>query len=902
MLLEFDLDGDDATTRASSKITRREGVDASSALVLNGKASFVELLGVYVDDKALVDESDYDIVDDGDDSLMTIKGEALPASGAFTLRVETKFQPVKNTELSGLYKSSGTFCTQCEAEGFRSITYYPDRPDVMSIFTTRIVADKTACPVLLSNGNLIKSEDLGDNKHAATWMDPWRKPCYLFALVAGDLAMIEDKFITMSGREVALRIYAQHKNIDRCGFAMGSLQRAMKWDEDRFGLEYDLDLFNIVAVDDFNMGAMENKSLNIFNSRLVLASQESATDATFERIESVIGHEYFHNYTGNRITCRDWFQLSLKEGLTVFRDQEFTCDLHSRAVKRIGDVRYLRAAQFAEDASPLAHPVRPESYQKIDNFYTLTVYEKGAELIRMYHTLLGREGFRKGFDLYFERHDGQAVTTDDFFRAMSDANSTNIEKLKLWYSQAGTPALEAAGVYDDAAKTYSLTLTQTLPKTNDVNGAAENKKPQLIPVSVGLLGADGKDMVFDGEIKCEGDAEVTLNETKTTAVCRLTDAKQTFTFTGVNSKPVPSILRGFSAPVKLTITPELTTDELLFLLANDSDEFNRWEASQKIAKGILHRVCRKHNADESLNEDDIDITSDSSWSKYVDACRGIIRDATANTLDRAWVEEALSFPATSQLIQDLAPGVDPVNTYKVRKAFARAFAREARTDLEAALATCDKEAAGLAYEVDGPQVSRRALRGYALRMLGTLDDTGSMLSDVYSSAQNMTDTVAALGALCGHKTHAAHKTTAFDDFLRKWEDDNNVSCTWLRMVASEAGEGDVAAVDEMKSIMARDVYDAKNPNKFYSLIGGFAGGNIPGFHAADGSGYEFVCDVLLSTDAINPQAASRMASPFTKWRLYDTSRQNLMKAQLQRLLATKLSPNLFEIVSKAMQE
>jgi len=420
--LDFALDDEYATVTATSRVTPIEGRDGSGGLVLNGKEPFFELVSARVDGENLP-ASAYVVEADGDDTVMTIT--SVPTT-TFTLEITTKFKPQENTELSGLYKSSGTFCTQCEAEGFRSITYYPDRPDVMSVFTTKITADKTKYPVLLSNGNLVKSETLDGNAHSATWNDPWRKPCYLFALVAGDLAVVEDSFTTMSGREVALKIYAQRKNIDRCDFAMASLKRAMKWDEERFGLEYDLDLFNIVAVDDFNMGAMENKSLNIFNSRLVLASEESATDATFERIEGVIGHEYFHNYTGNRVTCRDWFQLSLKEGLTVFRDHEFTSDLHSRAVKRIADVRYLRAAQFAEDASPLAHPVRPEAYQKIDNFYTLTVYEKGSELIRMYHTLLGKDGFRKGMDLYFQRHDGQAVTTEDFFAAMSDANATNM--------------------------------------------------------------------------------------------------------------------------------------------------------------------------------------------------------------------------------------------------------------------------------------------------------------------------------------------------------------------------------------------------------------------------------------------------------------------------------------------
>jgi|TARA_B110000008_G_scaffold47269_1_gene45667 aminopeptidase N len=897
--LDFALDGEYATVTAMSVITPIEGRDRTRGLVLNGKMPFFELLGARVNGETLPADR-YSIEADGDDTLMIIKDTP---DVRFELEITTKFKPQDNTELSGLYKSSGTFCTQCEAEGFRSITFYPDRPDVMSVFTTKITADKAKYPVLLSNGNLIDSGDAANGAHFATWKDPWRKPCYLFALVAGDLAVVEDTFTTMSGREVALKIYAQAKNIDRCDFAMASLKRAMKWDEDRFGLEYDLDLFNIVAVDDFNMGAMENKSLNIFNSRLVLASEESATDATFERIEGVIGHEYFHNYTGNRVTCRDWFQLSLKEGLTVFRDHEFTSDLHSRAVKRIADVRYLRAAQFAEDASPLAHPVRPEAYQKIDNFYTLTVYEKGSELIRMYSTLLGKDGFRKGMDLYFQRHDGQAVTTEDFFQAMSDANSTNIEKLKRWYSQAGTPALNAEGTYDAVTKTYALTLTQTLPQTNDVKGAADKKLPQLIPVAVGLLGEDGGDMVLDGDIKCEGDAEATLDETKTTAVCRLTEFKQTFTFTNITSKPVPSVLRGFSAPVKLTMTPELTTDELLFLLANDSDEFNRWEAAQKIATSILIRLCKKHNDDKALKIEDVDVTSDPSWAIYSAACCLIVKDATANRLDRAWVEEALNFPGPSQLIQDLAPGVNPVNTYRVCKAFARAFAKESRVELEAALATCDAEAAGLAYDVDGPQVSRRALRGYAIRMLGSIggDDVSSSIASAYSSAKNMTDTVSALTGLCGHDDSSAAKKKAFDDFLNKWKDDNNVSCTWLRMVASDAGKGGANAIDEMKRLMASDVYDAKNPNKFYSLIGGFAGGNIEGFHAADGSGYEFVADVLLQTDAINPQASSRMASPFTKWRLYDENRQNLMKAQLERLLAQKLSPNLFEIISKAIK-
>jgi aminopeptidase N len=779
----------------------------------------------------------------------------------------------------------------------------------MSIFTTKIRADKAKYPVLLSNGNLVASCELAGGRHMAIWADPWPKPCYLFALVAGALARITDTFTTASGRSVDLRIYAEEKNIDRCDYAMASLKRAMKWDEDTFGLEYDLDLFNIVAVDDFNMGAMENKSLNLFNSRLVLATAESATDAAFGRIEGVIGHEYFHNWTGNRVTCRDWFQLSLKEGLTVFRDQEFSGDMMSRAVKRIGDVRLLRDAQFAEDASPMAHPVRPASYMKIDNFYTLTVYEKGAEVIRMYHTLLGKAGFRKGMDLYFERHDGQAVTTDDFFAAMTDANGGNdISRLKLWYSQAGTPTVTCTRVYDAAAQTFSLTLEQVLPKTPDSDAT---KEAQLIPVAVGLIGPDGKDLAIVGtEVLVSGEeggtgSAAVSGENAGTVVLRLNAMKATFTFQGIAAEPVPSVLRGFSAPVKLEISPAFSTDHLLFVLANDADPFNRWEASQILARGIMTRTVARMGAAAAAPGADADVavraavTSDDAWGRFTAACRGIISDATANTVDRAWTEEALCFPGVSSLVQSLAP-VDPLAVYAVARGFHGEFARACSAELEAAYRTCKAEAVGVPYEVDEEQTARRCLAAYALRCLGVLGHGGAEASELAAAAKdaaNMTEKVAALDALSRHPTAQVPREVALNAFLERWKDDNTVICTYLSLVAGTVHCQ--SPLELVKKTMQSDAFSMKVPNKFYALVGGFAR-NVPGFHAADGSGYAFLTDCLLEMDKMNAIAASRIAKPFTEWRLYDPARQQMMKAQLQRILDAKPSPNIYEICTKSL--
>ena len=964
-------------------------------MVLDGRASFVELLSAELlpipdeeggDDASSGGEEYYGVLKEADaaaeaasskktyvlspnaeDTRMTIA--SVPPDGPFLLKFVTRFDPGANLELSGLYKSSGTFCTQCEAEGFRMITYYPDRPDVLSTFRVAIRADKAKYPVLLSNGNCEKpptpytrekndSNVTNDEQHTSVvetvWHDPWPKPCYLFALVAGDLARVSDSFVTKSGRSVALHIYAQKKNIDRCDFAMQSLKRAMRWDETRFGLEYDLDLFNVVAVDDFNMGAMENKSLNIFNSRLVLATPESATDAAFARIEGVIGHEYFHNWSGNRVTCRDWFQLSLKEGLTVFRDQEFSADVNGRGngVKRIGDARFLRDAQFAEDAGPMAHPVRPASYMKIDNFYTLTVYEKGAEVIRMYHTLLGEAGFRRGTDVYFSRHDGAAVTCDDFFDAMRDANpGARIENLKLWYSQAGTPTVTVERLYDETAGRFAFTVTQALPVTPDEHGA-EPKRPQLVPVAVGLIGPDGEDADLTGvkievteeENTGEGGGEenpkhpprssVSLTADGRGAVLRLEAFRATFAFEGAALKKkgedfsggfVPSVLRGFSAPVKLKLSPDLTVAERLFQLANDSDAFNRWEAAQTLARGVMKDFATRPETKDRSRSDLLEaVAADATFAAFAKEGAAIIRAAAEGdaSVDRAWTEEAFTFPGVASLAQELAP-VDPLLLHDVAGAFVEAFARACRAELAFALETCRAEALAdrSGYQVNPAQTSRRALAGFATRLLGVLGDDESVdWAEAYDAATNMTETTAVLSALAKHPNAGAARRRAFQAFHEKWKDDANVVCTYFSLVAAsvrdvfeggdekeeEGEEGDAGErtswtpLENVKRALSLPSYDPKLPNKFYALIGGFARSNPRAFHASDGSGYRFLADRLMEMDALNPQAAARIAKPFTEWRLYDEKRRGMIKAEIRRVLDAEPSPNMYEIMSKSL--
>jgi len=866
VLLDFDL-GEEITVVGNTisvqpTVPAGDDVSPRPPLFLHGDPS-VELAGIEVDGESLA-ESAY---------LVTPKGLTItdPPSSNFKLKITTKIKPQENTKLEGLYKSSGNFCTQCEAEGFRRITFYQDRPDVMSQFTTKITADKSRYPVMLSNGNLVDSGETDDGKHFTVWEDPFPKPSYLFALVAGSLGMIEDTFTTKTGRKVALRIYVEKHNLDKADWAMVSLVKAMKWDEDVFGLEYDLDLFNIVAVDDFNMGAMENKSLNIFNSRLVLATPTTATDTDYSNIEGVVAHEYFHNWTGNRVTCRDWFQLSLKEGLTVYRDQEFSADMNSRGVKRISDVAKLRMAQFPEDSGPMAHPIRPESYIKMDNFYTVTVYEKGAEVVRMYETLLGKDGFRKGMDLYFQRHDGQAVTCDDFFAAMADANNADLSAFERWYSQAGTPQLDVKTKYDASAKTFTLTCTQTVP---DTPGQTQ-KKPMLVPIAVGLLARDGTDM----ELTLEGEDDA---KGETTKVLRLSEASQTFQFTKVEEEPVPSILRNYSAPVRLTT--DLTQEDLIFIMAHDSNAFNRWEAGQTLTRSLLLDLVAKAGRNEPLVMD----------TKIVEAMRNIINLAKEDGSDKAFIARAMALPSEGELSELVSPA-DPDVIHAARDFVLKTLVRELRSELEWTLKDNDADK----YERDGAARAARTLKNLCLGLLSHLEDQ-DVDADTFlrfKSADNMTDQISALAALSGRSDCTA-RVEAIDMFYEQWKHDPLIMNKWLGLQAGAALPNNV---ENVRRLTEHPAFDIKNPNKCYSLVGGFVGGTPTNFHAADGSGYEFLGDMVLKIDEFNGQVAARMVGGFTRWRKYDPKRQELMKAQLERIVKTKgLSENVFEIVSKSL--
>ncbi|KAI5066062.1 hypothetical protein GOP47_0018686 [Adiantum capillus-veneris] len=775
-----------------------------------------------------------------------------PPSTPFKLEITTEIEPQNNTTLEGLYKSTGNFCTQCEAEGFRRITFYQDRPDVMAKFTTRIEADKSLYPVLLSNGNLIEQGDLSEGRHYALWEDPFKKPCYLFALVAGQLASRDDEFTTCSGRKVSLRIWTPAQDIPKTVHAMYSLKAAMKWDEEVFGREYDLDLFNIVAVPDFNMGAMENKSLNIFNSRLVLASPETASDADYAAILGVIGHEYFHNWTGNRVTCRDWFQLSLKEGLTVFRDQEFSSDMGSRAVKRIADVVRLRISQFPQDAGPMSHPVRPHSYIKMDNFYTVTVYEKGAEVVRMYQTLLSKKGFRKGMDLYFERHDSQAVTCDDFYAAMRDANTANLANFGLWYSQSGTPILTIYTSYDASAHTFQLKCRQEIPPT----AGQPTKEPMLIPLAIGLLGSKGQDLpltsVYDGaSLKSLKDD---CGNGVTTVVLRVEKAEQEFIFTDILERPVPSLLRGFSAPVRLV--SDVADEDLLFLLAHDSDEFNRWEAGQTIGrKLILSLVSALQQGKELfINKD------------FVNGLRSTLCNSS---LDKEFIAKAITLPAESELM-DLMEVADPDAVHTARRFVVKQIASSLRQEFLDAVNT---NRSNEVYEFNHESMARRALKNVSLGYLASLNEpeTIQLALNEYNTATNMTEQIAALAAIAQNPGEL--RTEVLSKFYEQWQKDSLVTNKWLALQALSDIPGNVKNVE---ALLDHPAFDMKNPNKVYSLVGGFCGSAV-NFHAKDGLGYRFLGDMVLKLDKINPQVASRMVSAFSKWKKFDLHRQELAK-------------------------
>lgn len=784
------------------------------------------------------------------------------------LEIETEIDPAGNTELSGLYFASGMFCTQCEAEGFRKITYYPDRPDVLARFFTTIVADKRKFPVLLSNGNLIGKGDLPDNRHFAKWHDPFPKPAYLFALVGGDLSRIEDTFTTMSGRNVDLHIYVQHHNRTKCGHAMESLKQAMKWDEEVYGREYDLDLFMIVATDDFNMGAMENKGLNIFNSKYVLADPATATDGDYQGIMGVVAHEYFHNWSGDRVTCRDWFQLSLKEGFTVFRDQQFMEDLTSAGVRRIGDANLLRAHQFREDSGPLAHPVRPDSYVEINNFYTMTVYNKGAELIRMMRTLLGPQAYRKGTDLYFSRHDGQAVTTDDFVKALQDASGCDLTQFKLWYTQAGTPEITVARQYDPTSRTYRLTLKQACPATP---GQPE-KKPFHIPVAAGLLGKDGR------ELKLQTDAKTCTCGGGETLVLELRKAEETFTFSDVPEEPVPSVLRGFSAPVKVKL--DLTDEERLFLMAHDSDPFNRWDAGQQLSVQLILGLVKDHQEKKELVLDNL----------FVDA----FRQTLATPLeDKAFQAFALTLPSESYLA-DFLPVIDPGALYEARRFVQQTLAAVLKEEFLRVYNANDER--GL-YKTDQASMGKRSLRNTCLGYLTELedDDVRQLCLRHYRTATNMTDAIAALVDLASSEW--PEREEAIADFHEQWKNDVLVMDKWLAIQATSRLPH---TLERVKSLMAHPVFNIRNPNKVRALIGAFASNSVR-FHDPSGAGYAFVADQVLVLDPLNPQIASRLVSAFTMWKRYEEKRKALMKKQLERIAATaKLSKDVYEVVSKSL--
>jgi len=856
--LEFDLA--DTETRVKSHLALRRNpaaTEAGASLRLDGDE--LELVALSIGGAPLA-PGDYRLEPDG--ALVIPR-----VPDAFALDIETRIAAERNTALSGLYMSGGNYCTQCEPEGFRRITYFLDRPDVMARYAVTVRADKARYPVLLSNGNPSSGGDLPDGRHWAKWVDPHPKPSYLFALVAGDLVPFRDEFTTRSGQVVPLAIWVRRGDEDKCGHAMESLKKAMRWDEETFGLEYDLEIFNIVAVSDFNMGAMENKGLNIFNTRYVLAKPDTATDSDYQGIETVIAHEYFHNWTGDRVTCRDWFQLSLKEGLTVFRDQLFSADQGSPAVCRIGNIRTLRAAQFPEDAGPLAHPVQPQSYLRIDNFYTATVYNKGAEVIRMIHTLLGPEGFRRGMDVYIRRNDNHAATIEDFIAAMEEGNGVDLGDFMLWYRQAGTPEITVEDRYDPAARQYELMVAQRVPSTP----GQPDKQPMPVPLAIGLLGPNGDELPtrLDGEPDSRSGTRVLVCDS----------GHQAFRFADVPAAPVPSLLRNFSAPVKLSGVP---LDRLKFLAIHDTDPVARWDAGQQVAiRVLLDRVAayQRGKAVPALD------------AELVTAMRETLAGADH---DPAFAAEALVLPSEATLADEMAVA-DPEAIHAARDT--------ARTALAAALAepfaeTYRRLADPGPYRTDGQSIGRRALRNVCLAYLAAGDPVpGARLAKAQFDAQaNMTDVLAALAVLTD--TDCPERSEALDGFYRRWDKDPLVIDKWFALQARSSLPGTIEAV---RALTQHPAFTRANPNRVRALIGTFAQANPLHFHARSGDGYAFLADEVLALDRSNPTTAARLVQPLGQWRRYDATRQGLMRAQLDRILATPgLSPNTYEMVSKSL--
>ncbi|WP_430461996.1 aminopeptidase N [Thalassolituus sp. LLYu03] len=848
--LTFELNDDSTLVTSRLSLVRNEQAQATAPLVLAGQE--LELISVAIDGVTLA-ASAYQT----DDESLTI--HSVPAQ--FELKIVTRIYPAKNTALEGLYRSGGMYCTQCEAEGFRRITYYLDRPDVMSVFTTHIIADAASFPVMLSNGNLVaESESNGLRK--VSWHDPHKKPAYLFALVAGNLLHKEDEFMTCSGRKVALKIFVEPQNFDKTDYALDALKRSMRWDEEVYGREYDLDIFMIVAVDDFNMGAMENKGLNIFNSSCVLANPATATDAAYLRIESIVAHEYFHNWSGNRVTCRDWFQLSLKEGFTVFRDSHFSADMNSATVKRIEDANVMRTVQFAEDGGPMAHPVQPDSFIEISNFYTVTIYEKGSEVVGMLYKILGKDGFRKGTDLYFARHDGQAVTIYDFVGALEEANGVDLTLFKRWYKQAGTPVVNVQSQYDAQSQQLTLTLRQHCPDTP----GQSNKLPMWIPVQLGLIGANGNDLPVQ--------VEPASAWTASSQVLHFTDAEQTFVFSGLAEEPKVSLFRDFSAPVKVEFAQ--SDDDLLFLLRHDSDGFNRWDAGQRL---MLNWIAAAKEGEFTLP------------AAARDAFDALLAD---ETLDASMVTYLLSLPSEAY-VAEFSPVVDPLAIHNARKTVQMAIARELKDDFIRCYQRLNHSDA---YQPVPAQMSARALKNLALSYWVKAESAGlEQALAQYDAADNMTDQMASLVAVV-NSGDRARAESLLARFYERWSKDALVVNQWLSVQAGSAELGSAAFI---RSLLQHEAFDWRNPNKVRSVIGAFANQSLVNFHAADGSGYELLADAVLRLNEANPQIAARLLGPLTKWKRLVPAQASLMKAQLARIMAHgSLSKDVYEVVSKSL--
>lgn len=857
--LHFELGEEKTIVRSMLNLRRNSNQGGHHRpLVLQGES--LRLLSLQLNDQ-LLSLHQFDLTD----TSLTISN----VPDIFTLEIITEVNPEKNTALSGLYRSKNMFCTQCEAQGFRRITYYLDRPDVMAPFTTTIIADKSRYPILLSNGNKVEEGQLSDNRHWVKWQDPFKKPCYLFALVAGDLAKLADTFTTMSGRNVALEIFVEPENTDKCDHAMRSLKEAMRWDEQKYGREYDLDIYMIVAVDDFNMGAMENKGLNLFNSKYILANEKTATDTDFQNVEAVIGHEYFHNWTGNRITCRDWFQLSLKEGLTVFREQQFSSDMGSPAVERIGDVRIIRTRQFAEDAGPMAHPVRPNSYIEINNFYTTTIYNKGSEVIRMLHTILGESGFRKGMDLYFERHDGKAVTIEDFVTAHADANNIELKQFLRWYHQAGTPLVTACGEYQHQTKQFKLKITQSCPITPDKT----EKKPFVIPIRITLYDKDGHMIPLVSKTQ--------MHRTGKDAVIILDKQTQEFVFEDVTTKPVPSLFGNYSAPVKLDYP--YSQSDLLLLMTCDKDLFNRWDATQRLNSQVIKSLMRDYQDNKNL------VIS----SELIEAYRALLKEKVS---DPAFVAQLLILPSFHYIAEELDK-IDVDALIMARRTLLTHVSNKLQSEFAQVYYASKRADDGMLTSLS---IGHRELRNVCLAYLlrSGEDEFNKLAEQQYDNARNMTDRMGALIAL--NNSSSTLRQTLFDNFYMKFKHEPLVVNKWLSLHSC----ADLPNVlDNIQALLLHEAFDIRNPNKVYALINTFSMANPERFHDHDGRGYQFLADRVIELNQLNPQVAARLLEALTQFKRLEDKHGNLMKKAIVKIESSgNLSEDVYEIVTKSLSQ